>query len=186
MSSRRFATFERDAARAFARIGMTEIANDEPLPIAELEAFRTEARAWVLANVEDCPVAYLLSSVVDRCAHIDQVSVAAAYAHRGLGAALIDHLDARAAACGREALTLTTFRAVPWNAPYYSRLGFAVVDQSDQGPELRALIEGEKKSIPGNALRVAMRRPVWPPNGCEHLRARESVEVPPPPTGMTT
>lgn len=58
-----------------------------------------------------------------------------------------------------------------WNAPYYSRLGFAVVDQSDQGPELPATIEGEKKSIPGNALRVAMRRPVWPPNG-------ESVEVP--------
>jgi GNAT superfamily N-acetyltransferase len=182
MSSRRFATFERDAARAFARIGMTEIANDEPLPIAELEAFRTEARAWVLANVEDCPVAYLLSSVVDRCAHIDQVSVAAAYAHRGLGAALIDHLDARAAACGREALTLTTFRAVPWNAPYYSRLGFAVVDQSDQGPELRALIEGEKKSIPGNALRVAMRRPVGRPTAastCAPARASRFLHPPP-------
>ena len=82
---------ERDAARALASIGMTEIANHEPLPIAELEAFRPDARPCVLVNTDALPVAYLLSGVVDRCAHI----------------------DARAAACGREALTLTTFRDVP-------------------------------------------------------------------------
>jgi hypothetical protein len=36
-----------------------------------------------------------------------------------LGAILIDHLGALADAEDRPALRLTTFRDVPWNAPYY-------------------------------------------------------------------
>lgn len=27
------------------------------------------------------------------------------------------------------AVTLTTFRDVPWNAPFYTRLGFAMLDE---------------------------------------------------------
>jgi hypothetical protein len=59
---------------------------------------------------------------------------------------------------GRPALTLTTFRDVPWNAPYFRRLGFVVVGPADQGPELAALVAREAVSIPGDAPRVAMRR----------------------------
>jgi GNAT superfamily N-acetyltransferase len=151
---------ERDAGRAFAEIGMAEIAADEPLSVGELEAFRADGRAWVAVDARDRPVAYLLSSVVDGCAHIDQVSVATAQAGRGLGAALIEHLAATALTEDRPALTLTAFRDVPWNAPYYRRLGFAIVEPSDQGPELAALVGREARTIPGDAPRVAMRRPL--------------------------
>ena len=150
---------ERDAGRAFAAIGMAEIAGDEPLSITELEPFVAAGHAWVAVDASDQPVGYLLSGIVDGCAHIEQVSVAPAHARRRLGAALIDHLDAHAAAENRPALTLTTFRAVPWNAPYYTRLGFVVLGPAEQGPELRALIERETRSIPAHAARVAMRRP---------------------------
>lgn len=148
-------TLEREAGRAFAAIGMPEIARDEPPPVAELEGFRAGGRAWVAVDGADRPVAYLLSSVVDGCAHIEQVSVAPSHARRGLGAALIEHLAAVAA---RPALTLTTFRDVPWNAPYYERLGFTVVEPADQGPELAALVCREAERIPGDTPRVAMRR----------------------------
>jgi len=110
--------------------------------------------------VSDRPAAYLLAAVVDGALHVEQVSVAPAQARRGIGAALVDHLAAVAAAEGRPALTLTTFRDVPWNAPYYRRLGFAVVERGDQGPELRALVAREAATIPGDAPRVAMRRAV--------------------------
>jgi len=98
--------------------------------------------------------------VVDGCAHVEQVSVAPSHAHRRLGAALIDHL----AAVAGTPLTLTTFRDVPWNAPYYERLGFTVVEPADQGPELASLVGREAEAIPGDAPRVAMRReiPVTP------------------------
>jgi hypothetical protein len=35
-----------------------------------------------------------------------------------------------------------------------------VVRPADQGPELAAMVERESATIPGNAPRVAMRRPV--------------------------
>jgi GNAT superfamily N-acetyltransferase len=151
---------ERDAGRAFAAIGMPEIAADDPGSVGELETFRAGGRAWVAVDEADRPVAYLLSAVVDGCAHVEQVSVAPAFAGRGLGAALVDHLAAVAATEDRPAVTLTTFRDVPWNAPYYARLGFGVVEGADQGPELRALVAEEAQRIPGDAPRVAMRRAV--------------------------
>ncbi len=151
---------ERDAGRVFATVGMPAIAADDPGSVAELEPFRAGGRAWVAVDDADRPVAYLLSAVVDGCAHVEQVSVAPTHARRGLGAALVDHLAATAASQGRPAVTLTTFRDVPWNAPYYERLGFTVVEPADQGPELRALVAEEARRIPGDAPRVAMRRAV--------------------------
>lgn len=145
---------ERRAGRAFADIGMDEIARDDPGTVAQVEAFRAAGRAWVAVDDADRPVAYLLSSVVDGCTHVDQVSVAPSHARQGLGAALIDRVAERAAV----ALTLTTFRDVPWNAPYYARLGFTVLEPADQGPELAARVRQEAATIPGDAARVAMRR----------------------------
>jgi GNAT superfamily N-acetyltransferase len=150
---------EHDAGRAFAAIGMPEVAADEPRSVGELEAFLSAGRAWVAVDTSDSPIGYLISGVLDGCAHIQQVSVAPAHAGRGVGAALIDRLDAVAAGENRPALTLTTFRDVPWNAPYYARLGFVVLEPAELGPELRAVMEREVGSIPSEAPRVAMRRP---------------------------
>jgi GNAT superfamily N-acetyltransferase len=151
---------ERDAGALFITIGMPEIAYDDPGTVPELEPFRAGGHAWVAVDPDDRPIAYLISAVVDGCAHVEQVSVARAHGRRGLGAALVDHLGAVAAAEGRPAVTLTTFRDVPWNAPYYERLGFRVVAPADQGPELAALVAEEAERIPGDAPRVAMRRAV--------------------------
>ncbi|HTU84329.1 MAG TPA: GNAT family N-acetyltransferase [Solirubrobacteraceae bacterium] len=137
---------------------MPEIAAAEPPSIAELDSFVNRNAAWVAVDEVDRPVAYLLCDEIDGCVHIEQVSVAPDQARRGLGAALIDRLAADAHAKGQPFLTLTTFRDVPWNAPYYTRLGFVALEPTDQGPELRALVEREHKTIPNAAPRVAMRR----------------------------
>jgi predicted N-acetyltransferase YhbS len=84
--------------------------------------------------------------------------VASAHARRGLGAALIEHLAETARAEDRPALTLTTFRDVSWNAPYYQRLGFVIIEPADQEPELAELVNRESATIPSNEPRVAMRR----------------------------
>jgi GNAT superfamily N-acetyltransferase len=151
---------ERDAGRLFAEVDMPGIVSDEPPSVVALEGVRSQGRAWVCVDERDRPIAYLLSSIVDGCAHIDQVSVASAYSRRGLGAALIEHLAVHARSEGRPALTLTAFRDVPWNAPYYERLGFTILDPADQGPELAALVDRESATIPSEAPRVAMRRPL--------------------------
>jgi len=153
----RLVEIEAAAGRAFADHGMPEIAADDPGSPAELEPYRAAGRAWVAADAGG-PVAYLLAAEIDGCLHIDQVSVDPAHAGRGIGAALIDHLAAAALADGRPALTLTTFRDIPWNAPYYARLGFTELAGDEWGPQLRALVAQERDAIPGDHPRVAMIR----------------------------
>ncbi len=148
------------AGRAFAEVGLPEIAADDPGSPAELAAFLQTGSGWVAIIDEDRPIAYLLTMAVDDCAHIEQVSVEPGHARRGIGAALIDHLAVTARSEGRAALSLTTFRDVPWNAPYYARLGFDVVAPAAYGPQLAALVAHEAQVIPGATPRVAMRRPV--------------------------
>jgi GNAT superfamily N-acetyltransferase len=61
----------------------------------------------------------------------------------GLGRALLDHAAEPAAAAGVSALTLTTFADVPWNAPYYVRCGFRVLEDREVTAGLRAIRQRE-------------------------------------------
>ncbi len=152
---------ERAAGAAYADVGLPEVAADEPPPLVHLEAFRVAGRAWVSTDAADRPIAYLVALVVDGRAHVEQVSVAPAHRGNGLGAALVDHLAAWARAHGHAELSLTTFSDVPWNAPYYARLGFRELHAL--GPELAAIMVAERRALPARAPRVAMVRSVMAP-----------------------
>ncbi|MGW0658772.1 GNAT family N-acetyltransferase [Streptodolium elevatio] len=148
------------AGRCFLDVGMPEIAGDEPLPLGELDAYRVAGRAWVAVEEDARPGAYLIAKSVDGNLHVEQVSVHPDHARRGVGRALIDHAAEHAAGRGMPALTLTTFAEVPWNAPYYARLGFAVLGEADAGPELRAVRAEEAAHGLDRWPRVCMIRPV--------------------------
>jgi len=57
-------------------------------------------------------------------------------------------------------VTLTTFRDVPWNAPFYRRLGFEEIPAADLHPELREIMDEEATHGLDPTLRIAMRRSV--------------------------
>jgi GNAT superfamily N-acetyltransferase len=149
---------ERAAGQPFADIGMAEIAQDEPYPLPVLAASEQAGLLWVAAGERDEPVAYLMATVVDDCLHIDQVSVHPGSARRRLGRRLLEHAAGRAVADGLAALTLTTFASVPWNAPYYLRCGFRVLDDAGLTPGLRAIRQREAELGLGRWPRVCMRR----------------------------
>ncbi|MFG2824186.1 GNAT family N-acetyltransferase [Kitasatospora sp. NPDC048365] len=154
---------ERAAGGPFRDLGMAEIADDEPFPPAELDRYRQTGLAWVAVDPEDPdgrPVAYLIAEPADGGLHIEQVSVHPDHARRGIGRALIEHAAARAAALGLPALTLTTFAEVPWNAPYYRRCGFHVLDEAALGPDLRRIRATERAHGLDRWPRVTMRRPL--------------------------
>ncbi|MEU7903794.1 GNAT family N-acetyltransferase [Actinoplanes sp. NPDC049118] len=146
------------AGELFRDVGMPDIA-DHPVPSTEaLAEFLRPGRSWVFVDDADTPIAFVLVMLVDRLAHIEQVSVLPSYAHRGIGRRLIDHVDAWAAGQGLGALTLTTFRGVPWNGPYYERIGFVTLDPGERGPELVRLMAEEAEHGLDPAQRIAMRR----------------------------
>jgi GNAT superfamily N-acetyltransferase len=88
------------------------------------------------------------------------VSVHPRAARRGVGRALLDHAAGAAAGEGLARLTLTTFTEVPWNAPYYERLGFSAVPRDELTPGLRAVVEREAAHGLDRWPRVVMRRPL--------------------------
>jgi predicted N-acetyltransferase YhbS len=149
---------ERAAGEAFRTVGMDVVA-DFPLPtIEELQRYQRDGRAWVATDDRDQPVGYLLADVIDGHAHVAQVSVHPDHAGQRIGAALIEHVATRARADGHAALTLTTFADVPWNAPYYRRLGFRTLFDDEITPELRAIRERETALGLDHWPRACMRR----------------------------
>ncbi|MDQ2585566.1 GNAT family N-acetyltransferase [Saccharothrix yanglingensis] len=143
---------ERASGEPFRDHGMPEVADDDPMPLSTLE----HLRVWVA--VDPHPVAWVAVAEVEGAAHVEQVSVYPGHARRGIGAALLDEVGRWAAERGLTALTLTTFRDIPWNAPYYRRLGFREV--TDPSPGLRAVVAAEAARGLDPDTRVCLHRPL--------------------------
>jgi GNAT superfamily N-acetyltransferase len=118
-----------------------------------------EGRLWV-ALADDVPVGFAHVEVLDaETVHLEEIDVHPDHGHRGLGARLVMHVCRWAADAGYRSLTLTTFRDVPWNMPFYARLGFEIVVAEDLLPALRAIVEDETRRGLDPLRRVVMARP---------------------------
>jgi GNAT superfamily N-acetyltransferase len=101
---------------------------------APADAWKPQLAAGTLWIVDDAgPVAFLAASRHGKRLHIDEVDVDLAHQRQGLGRRLIGEAIAWARRSGVERLSLTTFRNIPWNAPFYASLGF-VEWEPDQAP----------------------------------------------------
>ena len=155
---RDLAELEVEAGQLFTSVGLHEVATHVP-DLAALRDHHEQGRVWV-AEADGQVAGYIVGEVLDGNAHVEQVSVAPSYAGRGIGATLIRHVESWGRSLGLPATTLTTFRDVPWNAPYYARLGYVELTIERRAPELTATMEHEA-SMPGidATRRCAMVRP---------------------------
>lgn len=148
---------EISAGEVFAEHGMEAIARDDPLSIPSLVNYCESHSLWVYVDANDKPIAYIITEVVDRCVHIEQISVHADHSGNGYGRSLIDALQDRSKIEGFSSITLTTFRDVPWNAPYYKRLGFFVLEENEITPGLARIRADEEKHGLNRWPRVCMK-----------------------------
>ncbi len=146
------------AGEAFRVLGMDAVADDPPPDAAEYEELVQAGRTWVVADDADVAVGYAVADVVDGRAHVEQVSVDPAHAGLGLGRVLVEEIARWGVTKGLTEGSLTTFRDVPWNAPYYERLGFRTLSPDELGPELARLREKERAHGLDRWPRVAMVR----------------------------
>lgn len=145
------------AGALFHQVGMDDIAGDEGPSIEALDSARADGRLWVVDHDGE-PVGYVLALVIDGQAHLEQLSVHPDHGRRGLGAALVRAVVEWAEGMGGADLTLSTFRDVAWNGPYYRRLGFEVVAEDDLSPVLRDVRAHEADDGLDIDARVVMRR----------------------------
>ncbi|MEQ5205046.1 GNAT family N-acetyltransferase, partial [Providencia rettgeri] len=62
---------------------------------------------------------------------------------QGLGKRLIQQVIEFAQSQQIGQVTLTTFRDIPWNAPYYQRLGFSIMEEAQLTRELQDILQHE-------------------------------------------
>ncbi|MEI2825615.1 MAG: GNAT family N-acetyltransferase [Dermatophilaceae bacterium] len=129
---------------AFRGLGMDVVA-DAPAPDASVFDAAHDA-GWLFVAVDgtDQQIGFVRVELADGCPHVGQVSVLPEHAGRHTGALLLSHAAHHAVGRGFSRMTLRTFTDVPWNAPYYARLGWRVLPESDWGPGLRAVAASER------------------------------------------
>jgi GNAT superfamily N-acetyltransferase len=145
----RLRAIELDSDRLYEDIGMGPFDNDDG------EDHLAQAAAVFVAG--EPVVGFISLEVVDGEAHVDQVSVLPEHGRKGTGRALVEAAIGWAVGDGYSGITLTTFRDVPWNAPFYRTLGFTEVDQP--APTLAAIRAHEVAvGLDAHGPRIAMRR----------------------------
>ncbi|WP_353860265.1 GNAT family N-acetyltransferase [Azospirillum formosense] len=150
---------ERSSGTIFRQwAGLEWIADDDVQSEERHHTLIADGVAFVAELPGHGPAAFLNGSVTPDALHIWQVAVHRDRQGQGLGRQLIDAAQGYAVDHGVPSLTLTTFRAVPWNEPYYRRLGFVTLDDGQLGPRLRAVLDAEKQAGLPIAQRCAMRK----------------------------
>jgi GNAT superfamily N-acetyltransferase len=154
---RKLADIERRAGERFRDVGLPDIADADPYDTDEL----VSADALFIATDErDEPVGYAMVELVDGHAHLGQLSVVPERGGEGIGTELLDAVAGWARGQGHHEVTLTTFRDVPFNAPYYEKRGYEVVPETAWSAELRGVVEREAAMGLDPELRVVMRLPL--------------------------
>lgn len=95
---------------------------------------------------------------VGRFLHLGELSVDTTHGRRGIGRTLVEAVAVRAGQLGLDGVSLSTFRAVPFNAPFYAALGFVELPLETAPPELASLFYDEVPKGVDPGARLLMTR----------------------------
>ncbi|MFP4004959.1 MAG: GNAT family N-acetyltransferase [Alphaproteobacteria bacterium] len=149
---------ERDAAQLFRTVGYDFCADGPVRDEAEHRYGMSNGAHFTVEAPDGAPAGFILLWRLDGRAHVTELSVATAHQGKGLGRRLLAHAEEWARGQGYTGITLTTFRDVPWNMPFYERCGYAVFEPGPDRPDLRAVTEEETGAGFAAKPRVAMRK----------------------------
>jgi GNAT superfamily N-acetyltransferase len=152
------APIETAAERLFVELGI-ELPPDTVTEEWFFEEACMEQRLLLAVDDADRPVGFSILEIVDGDVYIDEIDVHPSHGRQGLGTALVRASCDWARAHGYQAITLTTWRDVPWNGPFYRKLGFEEVVDASLGPALAAIrAEERRRGLEKQYPRCAMRR----------------------------
>ena len=155
---------EREAGARFRGLGLLDHLLDHSLSLPELSAHQRAGRVWVAVDGDERPIGFAVASVLGGGggAHLEEIDVVPGAGRQGIGTRLVATVCDWAASQGFSALTLSTFRDVPWNAPFYARRGFRAVPLAELSPALRDVRAREERLGIVMDQRVVMRRTLDP------------------------
>src|SRR5882724_228631 len=144
---------ERSAAEAFRVTEHAWVADDTVTEAGAYPPLVAAQSVWV-AEDDGILAGFISSERHEAELHVLELAVHLNHQRKGIGRDLVDAAIRAARDRGCTAVTLTTFRGVVWNAPFYRRrLGFEIVETPP--PRLTAILAAEMKR--GLVDRCAMR-----------------------------
>lgn len=152
---------ERSAARAFLAIPeLAWIADDAVQSVEQHRAFMADGHSWTAVDGRDAPAGFLTGETIGDTLHIWECAVRLDCQRRGIASALVECARTSARRQGLARMSLTTFRHVVWNRPFYERLGFRVLPEDEIPAYLRAILDEEAACGFSAELRCAMLCPL--------------------------
>ncbi|CAI8984069.1 GNAT family N-acetyltransferase [Pseudomonas serboccidentalis] len=135
---------ERSAAELFRVDPALAWLADAPVPDAEqhLQAVRS-ALVWVTEHTDQQLGGFLRAVQVDNQLHVEELSVSQHFQGQGMGRKLLLMAIEYAAERQLRAVTLTTFSDLPWNAPFYQRIGFSLLTPQETPAHLLDALNSE-------------------------------------------
>lgn len=152
---------ERSAGKSFLNVqGYEWIASDTVMTAKAHMKLIGQGTVWLALGSDHHVWGFLSAEVCLDVLHIWEISVHQDAQGQGIGRSLMAEAEAFAVQQGLRAVSLTTFRYVPFNAPYYERLGYAIMGDAALDDRLRSILADEAASGLKEDTRCAMVKPV--------------------------
>lgn len=170
----RIQEIEDEAGTLLLGLGLVDEALDESFPLDDLAHLVALRQVWVACTDDDRPVGMVVASVREGSVYVEEMDVVPAHGRRGLGTRLLTRVCSWAHEQGYRSVTLSTFRDVAWNGPFYRRQGFRDLSPAEWTRDMWAIRAKEAEQGLRADARVFMVReldatgaayPTWP----EHL-----------------
>jgi len=146
------------AAALFPAEDVAPELREEGLPLSFFESASSAGRLWIARTIDPpAPVGFALVILLDESAHLYEMDVLPAHGRKGLGRALVFEVARWAQVSGFASLTLTTFRHLSWNGPFYASAGFTEIADEGLGPQHREAMAEEAEHGLDPSRRMAMR-----------------------------
>lgn len=149
------ANIELAAATRFVGWDVPASAFMEATPLESLQAAQRDGLLWV-ASDDARVIGFAMAGVVGEQLILEEIDVLPECSGHGVGSALIEAVAREARDRGCSHIYLSTYRDVPWNAPWYLRQGFELVDDGDGLGQ--ALLSHDAERGFATMPRVALRR----------------------------
>ncbi|CDX55895.1 GCN5-related N-acetyltransferase [Mesorhizobium plurifarium] len=135
---------EQSAGLAFRAIAeLAWLADGDNVSIERHRALIVGGACWIAADDRDRPIGFLSAGIEGDALHVWELDVGLDRQGQGIGRALLERAIADARRRGLAAVTLTTFRTVPWNAPFYRKFGFRILEDAEIDGRLASLLSEE-------------------------------------------
>ena len=152
----RLQEIERDAATLFhGWPGIDPAATDSVISLGDHLRSIDEGMSIVI-EADGRIVGFAIGEMHDEDAYLRELDVARSHQRQGLGAQLVRAFIAAARARKARDIYLATFRTPPWNAPFYTRMGFTVVPREAYLPWM-AELEASQAAFLDISTRLFMR-----------------------------